>query len=63
MTSPKTQDYINSAVEKTGYVAAGLITIGFFWMMFALIGIQAVFILFALAAVISIIKIGILWLL
>ena len=63
MTTPTTQDYINSAVEKSGYVAAGLITIGFFWMMFALIGMQAVIILFALAAFISIIKIGILWLL
>ena len=63
MVSPKVRDSIDYAIEKTAYVLAALLTVGFLYMMFQLMGATSLVYLFGLAVVITVIKISFLWLL
>jgi hypothetical protein len=63
MVSPKVRDSIDYAVEKTAYVLAAFLTIGFLYMMYQLMGTTSLIYLLGLAAIITVIKIGFLWLL
>ena len=63
MVSPKVRDSINYAVEKTAYAIAALLTVGFLWMMYELMGPTSLLFLLGLGVIITVLKIGILWLL
>ena len=62
--SEQKEDIIKNGIqgyltEKGAYVFAILIGIGFFWWLYGLVGMYALIALFAVAIIITIIKIGI----
>ncbi len=63
MVSPKVMDSLSLAIQGTAYALAALLTVGFLVAMYALIGPMALAGFLGLAVFITILKIGLLWLL
>ena len=54
---------VNYVVEKGAYVLAGLIAVGFFWLLWSLLGPVSIALLVGAFLVLLAIKVGFLWLL
>ena len=63
MVSPKVIDSLSMAVQGTAYALAALLTVGFLVAMYALMGPMALVGFLGFAVIITILKIGLLWLL
>ena len=63
MVSPKVMASLSLAIQGTAYALAALLTVGFLVAMYALIGPMALAGFLGLAVFITILKIGLLWLL
>ena len=61
MQSDRVVQGVNYAVAKGAYVLAIGIGVGFFWAFFSLVGFWGFGLLLAMAAAITILKIGIIW--
>ena len=61
MQSDKVVEGVNYVVAKGAYLLALAITVGFFWVFLSLVGWWAFGLLLAMAAVITILKIFIIW--
>ena len=63
MVSPKMRESIDYAVEKTAFVLAAFLSVGFLYMMYQLMGPMSLVFLLGVAVIVTIIKISFLWLL
>jgi len=63
MSTENFKDRVNYVVEKGAYVLAGLIALGFLYLLYSLLGLVSIGLLVGAFILLLVIKIGFLWLL